>query len=495
MPRLSRGRTWSRRRSMRSSLFLRLAIGITLVVAMAILSAMLDRPRHLRLQPLLFLVALVATLFAVYDPRDPAKAFFSPSALMALYVSAFFAVGSWAFSRGLVLTELAGYSVYYGLARTPKIAAYFLAAVAATLCARPFSHVVRGSPGDVGVVEPAQFQRRRPLSFVLALAVAAFAASVELPLPGGEGSYSSIYFMFATIYAAYYLRRLGSPFRFPLYAVTGVVLAAVFYTDRRLVVFYGFIVAFLELLYKQNLKIRLRHILSVAVVAIAMATAIVAMSIRRGVGAFDTVSVGDAVGHVDDYVRADWALTMLLHNFEAPPTFFHSYHAVDYMMQTRDYQFGSTILKVFFIPVSRELFPAKPRSMVDDYTSKLYPSYRASGGSWVPNLYAEAFWNFGFLGSLVWLVLLFRSLDWGYSICVDRLRRSPDIHLFDVAFLAALSFLPFYLRGSGLDLYTVYVLLFAAMALVGTAVDPRRWVHPTSRDRSAPLAEGPVRRA
>lgn len=100
--------------------------------------------------------------------------------------------------------------------------------------------------------------------------------------------------------------------------------------------------------------------------------------------------------------------------------------------------------------------------MVDEYTWMFFPVVRGVGGSYVPNFYAEAFWNFGFLGALIFLFVFFYLLDMTYFIWVRKIRREAKID--NVFFFSSYAFMLFLFRGSGIDLFGLFVILFYLMS-------------------------------
>ena len=107
---------------------------------------------------------------------------------------------------------------------------------------------------------------------------------VDIPLPGGVGSFSSTFFFFAVVYVTYALKINGYRYRFIVYMFNLLLFATVFYEDRRLVAFYVFIVSFIELYDYLKVNISLKTITLSIAVSIFLVFTIIAMSIQRGVG-------------------------------------------------------------------------------------------------------------------------------------------------------------------------------------------------------------------
>lgn len=437
-----------------------------IVFLLGTLSLFFSNVTLISILPFIYLVVFLLLVVALYDRRDPIVVYFSPCALMALYVSFFFLLGSLAFKYEFVqLMEGSEFWRYYQIERMGKVTFYILCSICITL----LSHMLgekkfRKLTPDIGRHSASNRTDTWKILQVFSALIFILSILVEIPLPGGAGSFSSIFAMFAAIYTSYAAKVAGYRYRKLIHVLQGVLLIVFFSEDRRLMAFYAFITFFIELFDRNSLSIRFKSAVGCLLILVLLSASIIAMSIYRGVGQFDTKSVAHSFLYIKDYLTSDWAITMLFHNFEGPGTIFHSYNAIDYMLQNRDYQFGSTILKAFCFPIPRSIWDGKPTSMVDQYTSILYPGFREIGGSYVPNFYAETFWNFGFIGGLLFLLVVFYGLNRLYYNRLEALRNRTS--LVNVFFLSSYSFLLFLFRGSGFDLFLVFIVIFFLLTLV-----------------------------
>ena len=433
------------------------------VFMLGLIALFVDARDLINILPLLYLGVLLISFYVIYSENDIYLSFFYPSSVMILYVSLFFFMGSYAFKHELVQMYIANQIEYYYFNDIGLISFYFMCAIGITLSTKIAKRTgMRGL--SLAVLNKNEFPFFHKRGIILSVLISILTIVFEIPLPGGTGSFSSTFFMFAAIYLTYYAKLLKSKYRFLVYLLFSVLLSVFFYSDRRLLFYYAFIVAFLELYDTYAARFNLKYMVSGALVFLLLVTANIAMSIQRGVGSFGTTSVVGAFSYVDDYITSDWAKTMLLHNFEGPPSLFHSYNAVNYMLETGDYKYGTTIAKLLFLPIPRDIYPDKPLSMVYEYTAHFYPQFRAEGGSFIPNMYAEAFWNFGFIGGIAFLYLLFSLFDEIYYRWMVRLR--SRVMISNVFFLSSFSLLPFLFRGSGLDLYLLMVILFYSTSVI-----------------------------
>ena len=117
------------------------------------------------------------------------------------------------------------------------------------------------------------------------------------------------------------------------------------------------------------------------------------------------------------------------------------------------YQFGLTLLKVFFIPVPRELFPWKPNSMMQIYTKKRNPEYYNSGGSYPIIFQCDMFLNFHFLG-IIPFFLIWYLINSFYIKFHKMTKQNLKFFSYPFLFITILIFA----RGSGLELYIIHYL-------------------------------------
>ena len=448
--------------------------GVVFIFSLGLIALLLNNDDLIRALPFLYLGSLVTSFWAIYNKKDLSLSYFYPSSIMVLYVSIFFFMGSLAFMKKFVQMNFADQFKYYYLENLGLISFFFACSISVTLLSKlparrlPIYSAPRNDVATAPAINEFPKNKNRLLALLLSAVIIIVTLMNDLPLPGGgSGSYSGIFFLFAIMYVSYHAKLNRHRRRYLLYALFAGLQVTVFYNDRRLILYYCFILVFIEVFDKHPYRLRFRAIALFSLVVVSLFFVNIAMSLQRGVGEFyadNTESVMDAFSYVDDYLRSDQSMTMLFHNLEGPAVFFHSYQALDYMVRTKDYRYGSTIVKVLFIPIPRSMYPQKPRSLVDEYTSIYYPAFRAAGNSYVPNLYTDAFWNFGFIGGLAFLFVVFRWMDTVYLRWISRLRCEVEVRAMNVFFLSSFAMLPFLLRGSGFDYYGVLVIIFYLMA-------------------------------
>jgi hypothetical protein len=309
-------------------------------------------------------------------------------------------------------------------------------------------------------------------SLVEVLAVLVFAAAnlvlfsyVDLDLSGlgGQGSFSFFPKALVAIAAIIALARYGGRNRAVLYILLVTYFASFSAGDKRQAIFLFLPIFLVEFLRSKKRRLDIRMLLAGGVAASIGFILILWMSIYRGYGEYNPETFLDAAQYIDDYVQEDRFIEYVLANTETNYVFFHTHQAIEYVLEDpQRLLLGSSFLKVLFIPVPRHLFPDKPVSIIEHYTSAYAPEFRSLGGSWVSGLYSEYFWNFHFLGLLP-MYFVFALFGRAYSWMAGRIRTNLDYQLL----------LPIYyyqqfmemVRGSGLDQYLTYSLVASLLAI------------------------------
>lgn len=416
--------------------------------------------------PWLYFVAWLAIVFSVVGNRIPAANVFKPSSLLLLYVSTFFLFGALSYRFDLVFDTADRHSLY-AFKDLGYITAYILSGFMILLAVWRVQYTkgnVRSECGAGSLPERKPTGRRRFKGVLLSVSILFLCTALKLFELSPGFLDPAAPFVVAALYLSSYSYREFPEVRIAVYALLTVVLASVFYDDRRLVAFLLFTLFFMEYSNRSGVTLSPGVLWKGVGVIVGFVALVVGMSIVRGVGGFGVDSLFSALANVTDYFRMENSLAMLFHNLEFAPTFFHTYDAVQYCIESGHYLYGETIVKVLFLLVPREAFEIKPDSMVHLYTSTLYPDYRYVGGSWVPNIFAEAYWNFGYVAGLAYLAALLWILDLIYLRQYSRLSSPSCIE--GVLFLSCYYYLVFLFRGSGIDLFMYYCALSYFTCLV-----------------------------
>lgn len=211
----------------------------------------------------------------------------------------------------------------------------------------------------------------------------------------------------------------------------------------------------------RKIKLTLRNII-VTTVAIAFAVFyILTASITRGYGSFEVDSFSEAIYYVPIYAQSEAFNVVVGNNFETPYHYAASTIACDYVLSGKmSLLYGSSFLKVLFIPIPRSVFNYKPQPMVDAFTWAYDPFFREMGGSYPVSAYSEFLANFHILG-IVLLVLFF----WGFQkLYIKTMRGAQDGNVSYIYLVPFYALFLHFVRGSGLESLIIYsVLAFASM--------------------------------
>jgi hypothetical protein len=263
----------------------------------------------------------------------------------------------------------------------------------------------------------------------------------------------------ATLNIFYLLAVNKVRYRLVVYLIIIGFFAVFSYSSKREAIFFIFPLLLIEAAMFSK-KINFKEFLSLVGVGAVMVFLILGMSVMRGYGSTgpeDKVDLISVLPGIIRYIGMSDFLKYFLLNIEVNYTFFHSFNAMEFIMNdTSLVEYGSTIYKALFIIFPRSLFSfIKPDSFIHLYTHTYSPSLRAAGGSYPPNLYAEMFWNFHFSGFVIMNIVFF-VLTKTY---ISTLKKITQGQFFKYNYLIFIYlFLVTYYRGSGLDMFAVYTI-------------------------------------
>ena len=250
--------------------------------------------------------------------------------------------------------------------------------------------------------------------------------------------------------------------RWSIYVVL-IVITAVGSVGSKRELFFTLIGIFMVEMVFNNRKIKftLRNIIITAVVIALSVFYILTASITRGYGSFGVESFSEAIDYVPMYTQSETFNAVVGNNFETPYHYASSTIACDYVLSGKmPLLYGSSFLKVLFIPIPRSVFDYKPQKMVDAFTRVYDPFFRQEGGSYPVSAYSEFLANFHILG-VVFLALFFLGFQKLYIKTMKGAQKGDFSYIYMVPFFAL--FLHF-LRGSGLESLIIYsILSFACM--------------------------------
>ncbi len=281
-------------------------------------------------------------------------------------------------------------------------------------------------------------------------------------------SYFDIYSLFSfqlaiIIILCSYLSYFKKTIRFLVYLVFLILMVKFNFENKREVVISLFAMIFLEAYYSRiKLQFTFKKIVFYFFGIFLFFFLVLTSSILRGYGSFEADTFSTAATYLPDYVESDFFVDGLTDNLELNYSYGTGISAMN-MIIVGDlpHQYGYTLLKLFFLPIPRDMITFKPESIMQMFTKKFYPSFWAEGGSLPVILPVDMFLNFHFLGFLATGIIIY-LLDFIFMKFHQLQHRSFLYFSFIFLFSTILAFA----RGSGIDLYFFYYIVIIPFLLV-----------------------------
>ena len=432
-----------------------------------------------------FLVQLVCGLLILYFGSDrKISNLFAPSVTTFIYFGVSFSLGSYCVANGITLKKTALLPSAMGFDNSIHWIVLMTMGGQALLL---FAAVKGAMDRAAALGSEAKVSKKRDSRIaVVILSLTVFIAFSFLPfdlsLFGGSGSFSYPLRLSAAIALYTCSLRLPLAVRVGLFMVVLGASALQGYQSKREIVFIIIAALMIEMTWRGwKVRFSLKEILLGGVVVFGFAVIVLWSSILRGYGGYNYKSPVDAFTYIPIYVNESWFLAAANENFELSHVFGNTSKCID-IVHDGDipYQYGATLGKVLFVPIPRSLFPYKPKSMIEIYTSTVAPGLHRNGVSIPVTLFGELFTNFHAFG-LVLVYPIFRILDYFYCRFVVLIRRETfNLTYYVSAFLCATTVQ--FARGSGLEIHLIYVLVampfMYAYAMVGESSRKKKKVVP-----------------
>ena len=282
----------------------------------------------------------------------------------------------------------------------------------------------------------------------------------EIPFFGsGTSSFSYVPKLASAMIMVFYVCERKFKWRPIFFVVLLLGFAATQFNSKREIIFLLIGVIWIEYIINEiTIKGGFKTIALIMVGFFFFVYLIIVASILRGYGDYQIHSFWDANSFVFDYIKQDYFKNALVTNFELNAVYSNSANGMQYVLSgSQPLLFGSTFLKLLFLPIPRSLISFKPDAMIDIYTKLSQPQLYASGGSLPIIFYVELFWNFWYFG-LALLALSYNFMNAQYFKLVYKLN-SKDFKLreFFILFLYII-FIQF-VRGSGIALWAMYPII------------------------------------
>jgi len=305
------------------------------------------------------------------------------------------------------------------------------------------------------------------IKFYLVFSMILFFFFFFLPLNtnflGGSGDLSYIPKAIAMLSIIYILAYKRNKYRYLYYILIIAIFALFSFSSKREAIFFIFPIFLIESLLNY-MTLNIKIIFVVVMTTIVLIIFILAMSITRGYGGFESQNVFNSLFYINSYVNSDMFLTYFFKNIETSYTYYHSIQAMEYIINDSTLiTYGSTFIKFLFIIIPSSISDIKPKSFIDIYTTYHDPSFRLLGGSWPPNLIAEIFWNFYYFG-LIFVIILFYGINIFFLKILTLIRSGNILYRPWILFIYIL-LLVFY-RGGGLDICIIYLIFSVFFSLL-----------------------------
>jgi hypothetical protein len=408
-----------------------------------------------------FIIQLFFIIYGLNKISTEVIIYLSPSVLTLIYLNLSFGFGHWAVVNNISYERI--YNDEYKTFNNPQFITIYLllCSLIVTFSLIPF---LKKIPNLNYSLLMSKKQVNYLDVFVILISVLLLSLiEIDLGLLGGVGNFNYSFQLALTIILTIKLIPVSRVLRFIYYLILIILFLISNYNSKREVLFVIILFLFFELTRSAfKIKINFKTVIFGTLFGLLFFGFIIVSSIARGYGNFNVENPLDAIEYIDDYVDADYFQSVVVGNLEVLTVYGNTANAINYIYEGELEQgYGSTFAKVLFIPVPRSIFPDKPQSMIDIYTTKFKPSFREKSGSLPVTIYGEVFYNFNLLG-LFLLYILFYFFNKIYSLILNLLSsRNLNIKLYVSLFLYVT--LIQFVRGSGLDLWFVYALVSNAI--------------------------------
>ncbi|WP_396165656.1 hypothetical protein [Flavobacterium sp.] len=387
------------------------------------------------------------------------KNFFLPSFFILLYFLINESLGSFLVTRGFGFTNW--FDSYLAKIENYNLIVSYLVVcnfTIFTVCMRTLKKL-----NLIDSIDPKRNLRTMKFDFILDI-VRIFTSIILFLLFSYFDIYSLFSFQLAIIIIlCSYLSYFKKTIRFLVYLVFLILMVKFNFENKREVVISLFAMIFLEAYYSRiKLQFTFKKIVFYFFGIFLFFFLVLTSSILRGYGSFEADTFSTAATYLPDYVESDFFVDGLTDNLELNYSYGTGISAMN-MIIVGDlpHQYGYTLLKLFFLPIPRDMITFKPESIMQMFTKKFYPSFWAEGGSLPVILPVDMFLNFHFLGFLATGIIIY-LLDFIFMKFHQLQHRSFLYFSFIFLFSTILAFA----RGSGIDLYFFYYIVIIPFLLV-----------------------------
>ena len=252
--------------------------------------------------------------------------------------------------------------------------------------------------------------------------------------------------------------KLKTPVRFIAYMLVVGLIVALNPDNKRESIFLLYPIVFIEAL--KIRKIKLKYIFMSFGGAAFVFIAIVVMSIMRAEMADNFLS---SLNMVSVYITSDAALSLVADNFEISWCYINTFQSMEFINNDSSLLgWGISYLKPLFWPISRDIWPDKPESTMLLYTAVYDKARKIDGLSLPIPIVSDLYWNFKYF-AIPFVYIVHYWLNNIYKTGLRVIRDNQNNVELCTGEFAGLYFMFVFLllmRGCGLDLYLIYLIVF-----------------------------------
>jgi hypothetical protein len=270
-----------------------------------------------------------------------------------------------------------------------------------------------------------------------------------------EGPTIEFPIIFATLSAIclfYMVKDKPLLFRICVYIAIILLFAVFRFSNKREAIFLIIPILFLESRHiKDSAVITLKNIIISALAIVIVTILIVIMSIQRidhKNQMTEVVNLMEILYSFSDYLTPDRVMPLLANNFEIDYVYVNSHQSIEFIEEDPSNKtWGMTYIKPLVAPIPRAIMPDKPEAAMILYTKKYDPEKQAEGFCLPLSLQAEGYWNFGYLGGLICVFIIFYLFNSVYLKLYDSIINDYGIKTIFNAYIYYIFFLLY--RDSG----------------------------------------------
>lgn len=410
-----------------------------------------------------YLVFVFYTIIAVSDilsRTQYVKEIFYPSIVMLLFYGLSLSLGSFLVPRGYGFATVVYYDSVLSIDSFNIIVSYLIISL---MCLYYLSVKVLESSSRNHTVFGVQqnISRGGNIKMIFGVIGLMFFSLSDFILSTGFQLAFAVVLMFAAMKRGNSILIVASLFVLGMFSIFN-------YENKREILMALMLVVFIfSCKYDWKFNLKIKNLATYIFVVILFFCLIIVASIMRGYGGFgdfNNLSVLDAIGLIPSYIVNEGFIDSIVDNLELHHTFSAASLVVEYYWNGQlEYLLGESIIKPLFIPIPREMFILKPESVMTVFTRYYLPLAYEAGGSLPVILPAEMFANFGVFGAIA----LYFIVN-GANKIARSIYSSSVSEFWRVFAIGATVFSFIYIRGGGLDLYTLTLLPCAVVFYLST---------------------------